>query len=334
MNVKYAVKPRAGARLPWAMALSAALLSGLALPAVAQNWPQKPVRLVIAFTPGGVHDTLARLLQPKLGEALGQPIVIENRGGAGGNIAAEAVARSAADGYTFLVASEAIATNQALYGKLSYDPYKDLAPVGKMADYPMALVAWPGLAANNARELVALARAKPDSISYGSAGVGASGHLAGELFRSMAGIDMVHVPYKGGAPAAADLVAGRIQIMFLSLQLSVPQVKSGKMKALAIAGSRRAPQLPDVPTTAEQGYPQFEALLFSSMLAPAGTPRPIIDRMNAEVVKALRAPDVQKRMFDIGAVPAPSSPEEFTRIMRHEGERMGKLIREKNIKAQ
>jgi tripartite-type tricarboxylate transporter receptor subunit TctC len=312
------------------LVLAIALLPDAAL---AQAWPQKPVRLVISFTPGGVHDTLARLLQPRLAEALAQPILIDNRGGAGGNIAAEIVAKSASDGHTFLVASEALATNEALYGKLNYDPYKDLAPVGKMADYPMALVATPSLPVSSVRELVALAKSKPGSISYGSAGIGTSGHLAGESFSGMAGIDMVHVPYKGGAPAAADLVAGRIQIMFLSVSLSAPQVKQGKLKALAIAGPKRAPHLPDIPSTAEQGYPEFEALLFSSMLAPAGTPAPIIARMNAEIVKALRSPEIAARLADIGGVAAPSSPEELSEILRREGERWGKLIRARNIRA-
>ena len=313
---------------------AALVLACLPAFAIAQGWPQKPVRWIISFAPGGVHDTLARLLQPRMTEALGQPILIDNRGGAGGNISADAVAKSAPDGYTFLVASEAIATNEALYGKISYDPYKDLVPVAKLADYPIALVANPAFPANSVRELVALARAKPGSVSYGSAGIGTSGHLAGELFSSMSGIQMVHVPYKGGAPATADLVAGGINVMFLSISLSAPQVKQGKLKALAIAGPKRAPQMPDVPSTAEQGYPDFNALLFSSMLAPAGTPAPVITRMNAELVKALRSPDITSRLTEIGGVPAPSSPEEFTDILKREGERWGKVIREKNIHAQ
>jgi tripartite-type tricarboxylate transporter receptor subunit TctC len=313
--------------------LACAALLAAAAPALAQGWPDKPVRLVVSFAPGGVHDTLARVLQPRLSESLGQPIVIENRAGAGGNIAAEAVAKSAPDGYTFLVASEAIATNAYLYRKMAYDPYKDLVPVAKLADYPMALIVHPSLWVDNVRDLVALAQAKPGTISYGSAGVGASGHLAGELFKSTAGIDMVHVPYKGGAPALADLVAGRIQVMFLSVSLSAPQAKQGKVKVLAVTGSERSPQLPDVPTTTEQGFPHVQALLFSSMLAPAGTPAAIVKRMNAEVVSALQAPDVRKRLTEIGAVPAPSSPEEFRKILRNEGERWGKLIRDKNIRA-
>ena len=298
-----------------------------------QAWPDKPVKLIVSFAPGGVHDTLARVLQPRLTEALGQPIVIENRPGAGGNIAAETVAKSAPDGYTFLVASEAIATNEYLYGKLSYDPYKDLAPVAKLADYPMALIANASVPAGNVTELLALAKAKPGSLSYGSAGIGTSGHLAGELLGSVEGINIVHVPYKGGAPALADLVAGRIQVMFLSVSLTGPQLKQGKIKVLAVTGEKRSDKLLDVPTTAEQGFPGVQALLFSSLLAPSATPAAVIRRMNAEVVKVLRAPDVDARLTDLGAVPAPSSPEQFAAILKRDGESWGKLIREKNIHA-
>jgi tripartite-type tricarboxylate transporter receptor subunit TctC len=318
---------------PSAAACTAALAVAAFTSAQAQGWPDRPIKLVVSFAPGGVHDTLARVLQPRLTEALGQPIVIENRPGAGGNIAAEAVAKSAPDGYTFLVASEAIATNKYLYGKLAYDPYKDLAPVAKLADYPMALIANPAVPARDVKELIALARANPGSLSYGSAGIGASGHLAGELLNSAEGIQIVHVPYKGGAPALADLVAGRIQVMFLSVSLSAPQVKQGRIKALAVTGAVRSDKLPGVPTAAEQGFPGVQALLFSSLLAPAATPEPVIRRMNAETVKALRTPDVEKRLDELGAVPAPSSPEEFAAILKRDGEVWGKLIREKNIRA-
>jgi tripartite-type tricarboxylate transporter receptor subunit TctC len=318
---------------PSALACAAAVAVAVFAPAHAQSWPDKPIKLIVSFAPGGVHDTLARVLQPKLTEALGQPIVVENRPGAGGNIAAEAVARSSPDGYTFLVASEAIATNEYLYVGLAYDPYKDLAPVAKLADYPMALIANPSVPAGNVKELVALAKAKPGSLSYGSAGIGASGHLAGELLNSVAGISMVHVPYKGGAPALADLVAGRIQVMFLSVSLSAPQAKQGKIKVLAVTGEQRSDKLPDVPTTAEQGFPGVQALLFSSLLAPAATPGGVIRRMNAEVVKTLRAPEVVARLNELGAVPAPSSPEQFAAILKREGDTWGRLIREKNIHA-
>ena len=318
------------AALAWAGGFAVAAIA----PVQGQAWPDKPIKLIISFAPGGVHDTLARVLQPRLTESLGQPIVIENRPGVGGNIAAEAVAKSAPDGYTFLVASEAIATNEYLYRGMAYDPYKDLAPVAKLADYPMALIANPSVPADNVKELVALARAKPGSLSYGSAGVGASGHLAGELFNSAEGVNLVHVPYKGGAPALADLVAGRIQVMFLSVSLSAPQAKQGRIKVLALTGEKRSDKLPGVATTAEQGFPGVQALLFSSLLAPAATPATIIRRMNAEVVKALRAPEVEKRLDDLGAVPAPTTPEEFASILKRDGETWGKVIREKNIRAE
>jgi tripartite-type tricarboxylate transporter receptor subunit TctC len=299
----------------------------------AQSWPDKPIRVVVAFASGGVHDTLARVLAPKLTEALGQAVVIENRGGAGGNIAADAVAKSAPDGYTFLVASEGIATNQFLYRSPGYDMNKDLMPVAKLADYPLALVVHPSVPAGTVNEFVALARARPGQISYGSAGIGASGHLAGELFKTLTGIDMVHVPYKGGAPALLDLVAGRLQAMFLSVSLSAPQVRLGKIKALAVAGRERAVKLPEVPTIAEAGYPEAEALLFSSMFAPAGTPIAIVNRMSAELGKALRLPELQQRLADLGAVPAPNTPEEFGRLLRDIEARWGKLIRDKGIRA-
>ena len=313
-----------------------AIFVAFALPGAshAQKWPEKPLRLVIAFAPGGVHDTLARLLQPRLNQSLGQPILLENRGGAGGNVAAEAVVRSANDGYTFLIASEAIATNEALYGKLNYDPQRDLAPVAVMARFPLALVVNAGLAANSTSELIALARAKPGALSFASAGIGASGHLAGEMFKSITGIDAVHVPYKGGAPAMNDLVAGRIQFMFLSVSLSAPQVQQGKLRALAVVNSSRNALMPLVPTIAEAGVASFDALLFSGMHAPAGTPATIINRMSEELGRAVRAPEMQKRLADIGAVPMPSTPAEFTATLSRERERWGKLIREKGIRAE
>ncbi len=301
---------------------------------LAQKWPEKPVRLVIAFAPGGVHDTLARLLQPRLAESLGQPLLLENRGGAGGNVAAEAVVRSASDGYTFLIASEAMATNEALYGKLNYDPQRDLAPVAIMARFPLALVVNTALAANTAAELIALAHAKPGALSFASAGIGASGHLAGEMFKSITAIDAVHVPYKGGAPAMNDLVAGRIHFMFLSVSLSAPQVQQGKLRALAVVNSSRNALMPLVPTIAEAGIAGFDALLFSGMLAPAGTSAPIINRMSEELGRAVRAPETQKRLGEIGAVPQPSTPAEFTATLARERERWGKLIREKGIRAE
>ena len=311
-------------------AVCCALLAGAAF---GQAWPEKPIRLVVSFAPGGVHDTLARLISPRLAGALGQPVTVENRGGAGGNIAADAVAKSSPDGYTFLVASEALATNEFLYRSLPYDLHKDLVPVAKLADFPMALVVHPSVPTNTVEELMKIARAKPGQIHYGSAGIGTAGHLAGELLAAVAGIELVHVPYKGGAPALQDLIAGRIQLMFLSVTLSAPQVRQGRLKALAVAGERRAEKLPEVPSTAEAGFPQLETLLFSSLFAPAGTPAAIVQRMSAEAGKALRAPEPAKMLVELGAVAAPSSPDEFARQLREIAARWGKLIRERNIRA-
>jgi len=307
------------------------ILAVACLQAQAQAWPSKPIRLVVSFPPGGVHDSLTRLLAPGLTAALGQPIVIDNRPGAGGNIAADQVAKSAPDGYTFLVASEALPTAKYLHKTLSYDPDRDFMAVTKLADYPMALVVHPSVPAASLRELVELARAKPGSISFGSAGVGTAGHLSGELLKSVAGVDMVHVPYKGGAPALQDLAAGRIQAMILSVSLSAPQVRQGKLKALAIPGRARATRLPEVPSAAEAGYPEFEALLFSSLHAPAGTPRPVVARMSAEVEKAMRDPETRKRVEDLGAVPAATTPEEFSRYLAGIEARWGKLVRDRGI---
>ncbi len=312
------------------MALAFAVLP---VAASAQGWPDRPIRFIVFVPPGGVHDTLVRIIQPRLAESLGQTILIENRPGAGGTIAAEAVAKSPADGTTFLVASEAMATNKFLYRSIGFDASRELTPVTKIADFPLVLALHPSIAANTVAAFVALARAKPGGISYGSAGMGTSGHLSGELFSSMTGIDIVHVPYKGGAPALADLVAGRIQAMFISVTLTAPFQRQGKLKVLAIAARERAPQMPEVPTLAEAGYPEFEMQPYSCIYAPAGTPAAIVARMSAEVGRALRAPETQKRLADLGVVPSALTPEEFAAFLRRESERFGKLIRERNIRA-
>lgn len=299
----------------------------------AQAWPDKPIRLVISFPPGGVHDIAARILQPKLAEAFGQPMLIENRPGAAGNIAAEAIAKSAPDGYAFLVMGEGLAINPLVYRSVGYDFNRDFVPVVKIADMPVALVVHPSVAANNMRELVELIRSKPDQFSYGSAGIAATGHLAGELLKRVTGIEMVHVPYKGGAPALADLRSGRIQLMFLSVALSKPQVQQGNLKVIAVMGQQRSPLMPDVPSTAEAGYPAIEVPLFTSLFAPRQTPAPIVKRMNAEVRRILDLPEVHQRLLDVGAVPAPNAPEEFAKLMSEIVKNWGQLIREKNIRA-
>lgn len=316
-----------------ACAFGCALALALQGAAFSQGWPEKPIRLIVSFPPGGVHDIVARILQPKLLEAFGQPILIENRPGAAGNIAAEAVARSAPDGYSFLVMGEGLAINPFVYQSVGYNLNRDFVPVVKIADMPVALVAHPSVAANSMRELVELIRSRPGEFSYGSAGIAGTGHLAGELLKRVTGIDMVLVPYKGGAPALNDLQSGRIQLMFISVLLSRPQVQQGKLKAFAVVGQQRSSPMPEVPSTAEAGYPAIDVPLFTSLFAPRQTPAPIVNRMNAEVRRILGAPDVHKRMLDVGAVPGPNSPEEFARLMSQIAQHWEPLIREKNIRA-
>jgi tripartite-type tricarboxylate transporter receptor subunit TctC len=313
-------------------ALGSAFAMALQGAALAQAWPEKPIRLIISYPPGGVHDAAARILQPKLAEAFGQPILIENRPGANGNIAAEAVARSAPDGYTFLVMGEGLGINRLVFRVVPFD-YRDFVAVVKTADMPVALAVHPSVSANNMRELVELIRSKPGQFSYGSAGFAATGHLAGELLKSVTGIDMVHVPYKGGAPALADLLSGRIQLMFLSVALSKPQAQQGKLKIFAVVGQQRSPLMPEVPSTAEAGYPALEVPLFTGLFAPKQTPVPIVNRMNAEVRRILAMPEVRQRLLDVDAVPAPNTPEEFARLMSESVQYWGKLIREKGIRA-
>lgn len=301
---------------------------------LSQAWPDKPVRLIISYPPGGVHDNAARIVQPRLAEALGQPVLVENRPGAAGNIAADLVAKSAPDGHTLLVIGEGLVINPLVYRSVPYDFNRDFAPVIKTADMPVALVVHPSVAANSMRELVELIRSKPGQFSYGSAGVAATGHLAGELFKRETGIEMVHVPYKGGAPALNDLVAGRIQLMFLSVALSKPQVQQGKLKMFAVLGHERTPLAPDVPSTAEAGYPMIEVPLFTGLFAPRKTPATVVNRINADMRKILTAPEVRQRLLDVGAVPGPGTVEAFAASMREAQQRWGQLIREKNIRAE
>jgi len=314
-------------------ALACALAVGVSGAALSQGWPDKPIRLVVSFPAGGVHDIAARILQPKLAEALGQPVFIENRPGAAGNIAAELIAKSAPDGYSFLVMGEGLVINPLVYRSVGYDFNRDLVPVVKIADMPVALVVHPSVAANNMRELVELIRSRPDQFSYGSAGIAATGHLAGELLKHATGIEMIHVPYKGGAPALIDLSSGRIQLMFLSLALSKPLVQQGKLKMFAVVGQQRSAQLPEVPSTAEAGYPAIQVAQFTGLFAPRQTPAAIVKRMSAEVRRIVDLPEVNQRLLDAGGVPAPGNPEEVAKLMSEIVQTWGELIRKNNIRA-
>src|SRR5262245_5743704 len=280
--------------------LSLALL-GACLAASAQDYPNRLVRMVVPYAAGGGVDIVARAVSQELAKRIGQPVVVENRAGAGSNIGSDAVAKAAPDGYTLLMASPANAINMSLYRKMPYDTQRDLAPVALVGAVPSVLVTNPDLPVKTVPELIALAKAKPGSLNYGSGGAGTSEHLAAEMFRSMAGIDLVHVPYKGGANAMTDVMGGQISLMFTNMLGALPHIRSGKLKAIAIADSRRSPALPDVPTFAESGFKDYEVLVWWGVMAPAKTPAPVIAYLNREIVVALGAPELKERLDGMGA---------------------------------
>jgi tripartite-type tricarboxylate transporter receptor subunit TctC len=300
--------------------------------ALAQNFPSKPIRVVVPFPPGGGTDIVARTVTPKMAEILGQPFVIENRAGAGGNIGTEVVAKSPADGYTLLVASASTAINTTLMPNLSWDIARDFAPVVLMVVNNHLLAAHPSVPANNVKELLALAKAKPGAITYASYGPGSSAQLTAELFKMMAHVDLLHVPYKGAAPAVNDLLGGQVNIIFADVAALLPHVKSGKLKALGIGSTKRFEGLPDVPTIAESGVPGFEAGGFLGLMAPAGTPRPVIDELNAAARKSLAMPDVRERLLALASPPVGGTPEEFAAYLKREVEKWARVIRGANIK--
>ena len=301
--------------------------------AAAEAYPTKPVRLVITFPPGGPTDLVVRLIGQRLTEQWGHPMIIDNRGGAGGIVGTEIVARAAPDGYSFLVGTAGGMTiNPALQSKLPYDPFRDFAPVGMLVNNPQILVAHPGVAAKSVKELVALAKAKPGQLNFASAGTGTATHLGLELLKLTAGFDAVHVPYKGGAPAVADLIAGQVQLLWVSIPSVLPHVKAGRLRALAVSTAKRSASAPDVPTIAESGYPGFEYSNWNALFAPAKTSPAIVKKVNAAVVKALSEPEVAQRLSAQGADPAPGTPEELARYMRTDHERWKKVIRTANIK--
>jgi tripartite-type tricarboxylate transporter receptor subunit TctC len=305
------------------------------VPAMAQTYPSKPIRLVIPFTPGGSTDILGRVVGQSLTEAWGQQVVLDNRAGAGGAIGAEAAARAAPDGYTlFMGHVGTLAVNPALYPKLPYDPIKDFAPITLIAMVTNVLVVHPDVPAKTVQELIALARSKPRQLNYGSGGQGSAAHLAVEYFKLMTKTDIVHIPYKGTVPAVTDLLAGRIALTMTGLPPLLPQIKAGKIRALAVATAKRVPQLPNVPTIAESGVPGFEATQWYGLLAPAGTPREIIDKVHAEIARALTRAEVKKRLETDGADPISMTPAEFAALIKSEIARWGRVIREAAITAE
>jgi len=312
------------------------LLFCLLLPqaVLAQAWPAKPIRFIVSFPPGGSADIIARALAQKLSEpgSLGQQVLVDNRAGAGGNIGVDLAAKSAPDGYTIVLgAAGAIVINQSLMGGLPYDPQKDLAPISLLATIPIVLAVHPSTPANSVRELIALARSKP--LAFASAGNGTAMHLSGELFKLKAGLDLQHVPYKGSGPAVADLMGGQVPVAFVDLSSALPHIRSGRVRALAVAGGKRTITAPEIPTIAESGVPGYDAVGWFGLFAPAGTPRDIINRLNAEVRRIMQLPDVRERALASGAEPAADTPEEFAAYIRTEIPKWAEVVKVSGAKA-
>ncbi len=313
-----------------------ALMLSLAatLGAMAQAYPVRPLRLVVPFPPGGSTDIVARLVAQKLGEALDQPMIVDNRAGAGGMIGAENVARSAPDGYSLLLASSGpIVIVPALQPKLGYDSVRDFAPVSIIATIPTMLVVNEKVPAKNVAELIALAKARPGKLNFASSGVGATPHLAGEVFKSMAGVDIGHVPYKGSAPALTDLMGGQVDMMFEQIPAVLPHVQSGKLRALAVGSAQRVAALPDLPSISESGLPGFDVVSWFGIMAPAGTPAPIVSRLRAELMKIMRMPDVSEKLASLGAEPQASTPQAFSQTIVAELPKWAEIIRKSGATA-
>jgi tripartite-type tricarboxylate transporter receptor subunit TctC len=309
------------------------LWASFAATVVAQTYPAKPLRMVVPFPPGGTTDILGRVAAQKLSEALGQQVIVDNRPGAGGNIGTELVAKSPPDGYTLLTdPGSTLTINPSLFAKLPFDPLKDFAPVTILAAVPNLLVVHPSLPVRNVKELIALARAKPGQLNYASSGAGQSTHLSMELFKSMARVNMIHVAYKGSSPAITDLLGGHVLLMFDNMPSALPHAKAGKLRGIAVSTAKRSPVTPEVPTVAESGLPGFEVSVWFGVLAPAATPREIVERLNGILVKALQSPDVRERLSSQGAEPIGDTPADFTAVMKRDLVKWAKVVKDANIK--
>lgn len=311
---------------------AALVLAGAAAGATAQNWPVRPVKFISPFAPGGGADITSRALAAKLSAALGQQFVVDNRGGAGGMIGVDLAVKSPADGYTLVLGTIGpIAINPSLYKKMPYDPIRDLVPVSQAANALNVLVVHPSLPTANVREFVALAKARPGQLNYGSSGAGATDHLAGELFNALTGDRLLHIPYKGGAPAMLDLISGNVQVVFSTVSTAIAAIEAKRVRALAMTGNQRFELMPNLPTMSEAGLKGFEVNNWYGVFAPAGTPRDVITHLNTEIVKALAAPDVRKRLLDAGIVARSSSPEDFAAYVRAETGKWAKVIKDAKI---
>jgi len=307
------------------------LMWGMAAQAQAPAWPTKPVRLVVGFPPGGIVDTVARQLQPRLQAALGQTVIVDNRSGAGGTLAGAEVARAAPDGHTLLMVFDSYATYPLVYPKLSFDIAKDLQPVTQVASNPLVLVVNPKVEAKDFVRFVGLLKAQPGRLNYASVGPGSSNHLTAEYFKAVSGTFVTHIPYRGGGPAQQDLLGGQVEMMFLSAVLAQPHVNAGRLRALAQTGAQRVAAYADVPTVAESGYPGFEVNSWVGLLAPAGTPRAVVDRLQAEVRKVVTEPAFQQRLREQGLTGIANTPEQFAVVLRTEQDKWARLVRERRL---
>jgi len=298
-----------------------------------QNYPSRPVRWVVPFAPGGPTDIMSRAIGEKLGQRLGQQFVVDNRGGAGGNIGAEIVARAPADGYTIMIGHVGThAINLALYAKVPYDPIRDFTPISLLATLPLALVVHPSIPANNVKELIALAQKRPGELNFASAGNGGPTHLTAEVLKSLAKVNIVHVPFKGNAQALTELISGRVQMMFSNLLTSMPHVRAGKLRAIAISPAKRSPQAPDLPTVAESGVPGFDVTPWYGALGPAALPPAITTRLNSEITEILRAPDLRERFVAQGVDLTPSTPDQFAALIKAEVPKWRKIVQDSGAK--
>jgi len=308
------------------------LFSGPVL-AQAPEWPAKPIRLILPFPPGGGTDILGRLVAERLAASLGQPVVIDNRGGAGGNLGAAEAAKAAPDGYTLLLAATTLAISKTLYSKLPYDPVRDLAPISLVATVSNVMVTHPTVPARTLQEFIALAKSRPGEMNFGSGGNGTSNHLGCELFNMLAGVKLVHVPYKGVNLAMNDLLAGNIQLVVIGIPAPAPFIKAGKLRALAVVAPQRSSALPDVPTVAEAGLPGYDVTTWYGLFAPAATPRPIITRLNQETVRILHSPEMGERLAAMGTDARTSTPDEFAAYLREEIAKWGDVVKKAGLKA-
>jgi tripartite-type tricarboxylate transporter receptor subunit TctC len=296
-------------------------------------YPNKPLKLILPFPPGGGTDILGRVIAERLSANLGQPVVTENRGGAGGNVGAEAAARSSPDGYTIVLVAPSLAISPTLYSKLNYDPVKDLAPISLVATVPNVMITHPSVPAQTLQEFIALVRSRPGAMNFGSGGSGTSNHLAGELFNIVAGTKLVHIPYKGVNLAMQDVLSGQVHLVFIGIPAAAPHIKAGRLRALALVAPQRTLALPEVPTVAEAGLKDFEVTTWYGVMAPAGTPRPVITRLNSELVKIMHTPDTKERLAGMATDPLTSTPEEFAAYLKQEIAKWGDVVRKANLKA-